>query len=155
MTWTALSFHPTHTRNLNWCVGWELSTTGNCQWPVGVWPPGPQWRNWHDSSPNFFFKPPRRPCLPCSPQTSEPRGPRPTYSSSEVERAQSTFVRVLISTSGLPPPASLASCECGQPGNPFPHQPSMRWALGTPRLPHWRGLPREIRIELRRPIGLL
>lgn len=33
-----------------WGGGVLWSTTGNCQWPVGAWPRGPQCRNWQDSS---------------------------------------------------------------------------------------------------------
>lgn len=77
------------------------STTGNCQWPVGVWPQGPQCRNWHDSS-HFPLSPKALPTLlSIDPRT---QGAQAHLKSQRLDRAGSDFLRVLFSLSGSPPP---------------------------------------------------
>lgn len=77
------------------------STTGNRQWPVGVWPQGPQCRNWHDSS-HFPLSPKALPTLlSIDPRT---QGAQAHLKSQRLDRAGSDFLRVLFSLSGSPPP---------------------------------------------------
>lgn len=84
--------------------GW--STARNCQWPVGVWPQGPQGRTWRGSS--LPLHPTPRPGLPCSPHCQNPWDPGPPSRVQRLDWTGSIFLRALSSASGSPLPASQA-----------------------------------------------
>ena len=137
MTWTPLSFHPTHTLNLNRCVGWgAIHNRG---------PPGACGCVATRSTVEALARSPPPPA-PQPGQASltllstDPRSQGTQAHLSQVQRPRPGRAR-LLSQSG-PPPApprapSPASVNC--PGNRFPISPA-RAGRGLRASP-WRGPP--------------
>lgn len=120
---------------------------------MGVWPQGPEGRNWHNSS--LIFPLPQGLAYPALHRPQNPADPGPPSRVPRPDRAGSAFRSALCSLSGSPPPPSPASRPAREdsPGTRFPINPprARPWGL---RVSPWRGLPGEIRIAFRRPIGL-